>query len=118
MNTATTARSTVNTVVVGFALGVLVAVPAVMAAVASGGAGHGNYVAARALFPAPMLLTLFEGDRVGAFSVVVGLLQFPIYGMLLGWSIVRKNWVPAIVVTLAHIIAASVCFAGTSPNFS
>jgi hypothetical protein len=118
MNTATTSRSTVNTVVVGFVLGVLVAVPAVMAAVISGGAGHGDYFAARALFPAPMLLTLLEGDKVGAFSIVVGLLQFPIYGTLLGWSIARKNLVPLAVVILAHIIAASACFAGALPNFS
>ena len=118
MNTETTSRSTTNTVVVGLASGVLVAVPAAMAAVASGGAGHGDYVAARALFPAPMLSTLLEGGTVGAFSIAVGLLQFPIYGALLGWSIARKNYLPAVVVTLAHIIAASVCFAGALPNLS
>jgi hypothetical protein len=117
MNTVTTSRPTTNSVVVGFASGVLVAVPAVVAAVASGGAGHGDYVAARALFPAPMLLTLLEGGRIGAFSIVVGLLQFPVYGTLLGWSIARRNYLPAVVVTLAHIIAATVCFAGTLPNF-
>jgi hypothetical protein len=118
MNTVRTPRCSVNAVVVGFALGVLVAVPAVVAAAASGGAGHGNYVAARALFPTPMLLTFFEGDRIGAFSVVIGLLQFPVYGTLLGWSIARKNWVPTVMVTLAHLVAGTVCFAAKLPNFS
>lgn len=99
-------------------MGVLVTVPAVLSAVASGGAGHGDYVAARALFPAPMLLTLLEGDRIGAFSIVSGLLQFPIYGTLLGWSVGRNNYLPAIVVTVVQIAAVSACFAGTLPNFS
>ena len=96
----------------------VVGIPAVMAAVAQGGAGHGGYVAARALFPVPMLLTLLQDDSIGAFSIAVGLLQFPIYGALLGWSVARKNWIPAVAVILAHIIAASVCFAGIFPNFS
>jgi hypothetical protein len=118
MSTVTSSRPKTNAVVVGLAFGVLFSAPAVMAAVASGGAGHGDYVAARALFPLPMLLTLLEGGAVGAVSIVVGLLQFPVYGALLGWSITRKNYLPAVMVTLAHVIAASVCFAGALPNFS
>lgn len=118
MSTVTTWRSTRTAVAVGFVSGVLVALPAIMVAAISGGAGHGDYVAARGLFPAPMLLTLLEHDRIGAFSIGVGLLQFPIYGALLGWSVARKNYLPAVVVALAHIIAALVCFAGTLPNFS
>ena len=88
-----------------------------MAAIISGGAGHGDYVAARALFPTSMLLTLLEG-RIGAFSTAIGLLQFPIYGGLLGWSIARSAYLPAILLALAHHAAAAVCFAGTLPNFS
>jgi hypothetical protein len=118
MNTVITSRATTNAVLVGFASGVLVAVPAIMAAVASSGAGHGDYAAARVLFPAPMLLTLLEGDTVGALSILVGLLQFPIYGTLMGWSIARKNYLPAVGVALAHVVAASICFVGTLPNFS
>lgn len=118
MNTATTLRFTGDTRVVGFALGVVVGIPAVMAAAASGGAGHGGYVAARALFPVPMLLTLLQGDSIGAFSIVVGLLQFPIYGLLLGWSIARRSWVPVVMILVIHMIAASACFAGILPNLS
>jgi hypothetical protein len=118
MNTVTSSRPKTNAVVVGLALGVLVSVLAVIAAVVSGGAGHGDYVAARALFPLPMLLTLLEGGAIGAVSIAVGLLQFPVYGALLGWSVTRKNHLPAVVVTLAHVIAASLCFEGALPNFS
>lgn len=118
MSKATTLHFTGDTRVVGFALGVVVGVPAIIAAVVSGGAGHGGYVAARALFPAPMLLTLLQGDSVGVFSIAVALLQFPIYGAIVGWSIAHKSWVPPVTILVAHMIAASVCFAGMLPNFS
>ena len=103
---------------IGFLSGGLVAVPAIMVAIVSGGVGHGDYAAARALFPVPMLLTLLQDDTIGVLSIGLGLLQFPIFGALLGWSVARKNYLPAFAVILAHVIAASVCFAGTLPNFS
>lgn len=111
-------RLKANAVVVGFASGVLVTVLAVMAAFASAGAGHGHYVVARVLFPASMLLTLLSGGMIGEFSIILGLLQFPLYGTVLGRSIKRKKYFAAAVLTLAHVIAASVCFAGALPNFS
>jgi len=116
INTASASRFAA--IAIGLASGALIALPAVMAAVASGGAGHGDYVAARALFPVPMLLTHFQNDRIGALSIAAGLLQYPFYGALLGWSVARKNYLPAFVVIVAHMIAASVCFAGTLPNFT
>jgi hypothetical protein len=118
MTAITTSRPPANPVVIGLVSGVLVAIPAILAAVSSGGAGHGHYVAALALFPASMLLTLLQRDMVGVFSIIVGLLQFPVYGTLFGWSIMRKNYLPAVAVALAHLIAATICFAATLPNFS
>jgi hypothetical protein len=118
MKSATPSRSAFKAVAFGFASGLLVAIPAAMAAIASGHAGHGHYVAARGLFPAPMLMTLLEGKNVGSLSIAAALLQFPIYGVLLGWSVARKNFAPAIAIMLAHIITAIVCFAGALPNFS
>ena len=110
-------KSVSQAVAMGFFLGALVELPAILAAVISGGAGHGDYIAARALFPASMLLTLIEGE-IGAISIGVALLQFPIYGALLGWSVVRRNYPPAIVGASLHLVAAIACFAGTLPNFS
>lgn len=118
MNTVTAPRRTAKPVAVGFALGAVLAVPAVMAAISSSGAGHGDYAGARVLFPAPMLLTVVEGDRIGALSISLGLFQFPIYGAVLGWSMARKNYLPAVVLIVAHMVAALACFAGTLPNFS
>lgn len=94
------------------------AVPAIVIAILSGGLGHGDYAAARALFPVPMLLTLLQNDTIGVLSIGLGVLQFPIFGALLGWCVERKSYFPAVVVILAHVIAASICFAGTLPNFS
>lgn len=104
-------------IVAGAAVGLLLGFPAILAAVMSGGAGHGHYVAARALFPASMLLTLLGGS-IGVLSVGVALLQFPLYGGLLGWSLVRNTYLPVAVVGALHLVGVIVCFAGTLPSFS
>lgn len=91
---------------------------AILAAVASAGAGHGHYVAARALFPAPMLLGFLEGDRIGPFSLASGLLQFPVYGALLLLSVAHRNYRPAIAVAWLHLLAMIICFSGALSDFS
>ena len=111
------AESIRKAVITGAALGVLLALPALLLAVMSAGAGHGGYVAARALFPFSMALTLVEG-HIGLLSLTVALAQFPIYGGVLGWSIVRKNFRPIAVFALAHFLAVIFCFSGTLPAFS
>jgi hypothetical protein len=103
---------------IGLALGIAVELLAVVAAAASAGAGHGDYVAARVLFPAPMLLTLLEGDRIGPFSLAAGLLQFPIYGGLMLWSATQRNYLLSTAVALLHVLAVMACFSDTLPNFS
>ena len=118
MSKATTLHFTGDTRVVGFALGVVVGVPAIIAAVVSGGAGHGGYGGGRGLFPAPIVVTLVPRRSGRGYSSAVALLQFPIYGAIVGWSIAHKSWVPPVMILVAHMIAASVCFAGMLPNFS
>jgi hypothetical protein len=112
------ARSTPRSVVTGTIFGVLLGFVAIYLAILSSGAGHGNYAAARLLFPTPMLLTLIQGNTIGTLSMGFALLQFPFYGGLLGWTIARKTYLPAVVVGSLHLIALAVCFAGTLPNFS
>ena len=110
-------KPVLSAVLVGLALGVLFALPSLSAAVISGGAGHGDYVAARLLFPGPILATLLEGG-IGGVSIALALLQFPLYGGLLGWAVVRKNYIAAVIAVSFHGIAAALCFAGTLPGFS
>jgi hypothetical protein len=83
----------------------------------SAGAGHGDYVFARALFPIPMLLTLLDGT-FGPVSVGVALLQFPLYGALLTWTIWRNSYWAIAIAGMVHLVAAGACFAGLIPNFS
>ncbi|MFL6861835.1 MAG: hypothetical protein ACJ8DZ_02430 [Allosphingosinicella sp.] len=99
-------------------MGILVELLALLTAFASAGAGHGHYVAARALFPGPMLLTVFQGNRIGTLSIVVGLLQFPFYGGLGAWIVARRDYLPAAILASGHVFAALVCLSGSMPNFS
>jgi hypothetical protein len=105
-------------VAVGFASGLLIEIPALLVAIASAGAGHGHYVAARALFPAPILLTVFQGGSIGTLSIAVALLQFPLYGALLGWSVARRKYLAAVLTGGAHLLAALLCFSGQAAGFS
>ena len=102
----------------GAALGLILEFVALIAAFFSAGAGHGDYVAVRALFPVPMLMTLAQGDVIGVPSLGVALVQFPLYGGLLGWTFLRKVYLPALLVGSLHVAAAIACFAGVLPNFS
>jgi hypothetical protein len=110
-------KSAWKAAVIGFAFGSSFALPALVLAVMSSGAGHGDYFAARLLYPVSILLTLVEG-RIGVVSMAVGLLQFPAYGVLLGWAHVRGKHLPVAVVALVHLIAAMACFSGLVPDFS
>ena len=105
-------------VVVGAVVGVLIELPALYAAIVSGGAGHGQYVAARALFPGPMVMTYYESDKIGLLSISLALVQFPFYGGLIGWALARKAYVAIVAVVAIHLVAASLCFSGAVPNFS
>ena len=108
----------VRAVATGFAFGVAVELMAILAAVASAGGGHGDYIAARALFPGPLLLAFLEGGRIGPLSLAAGLLQFPLYGGLLLWGFAQRHHLPGIAVALIHLLGVAVCFSGLVPNFT
>ena len=110
-------RSVSRVVILGVALGALFGLAAIGLAIASGGAGHGDYGFARALFPATMLLTLVEG-RIGEIGITIALLQFPVYGGLLAWAGARGRHFPVLAVAWAHRAGALLCFSGVIPNFS
>lgn len=105
-----------------FLLGVVVGFFAIVLAMASGGAGHGHYVFARALFPLPMLITRVTHDTIELPSMAIAILQFPVYGIALGWAISDHKrlaaWLIVGALLLAHLAAAMVCFSGFVPNFS
>jgi hypothetical protein len=101
--------------------GVLVTPIAMFLAIASGGAGHGNYGFARLLFPYSMLLTLTVGNTITNPLIVLAMVQFPIYGMFLARSALASGksfFYTFIAIGTAHLLAAGVCFSGMIPNFS
>ena len=102
----------------GLGLGLVVTLPALAAALMSAGVGHGDYVAARVLFPAPMLLTQVTSGVIALPSILLALAQFPAYGAAIG---VARGWLKVITVLgllTAHAAAAVLCFRGWIPNFS
>ncbi len=100
----------------GVGIGTLFTGPAILAAIMSGGAGHGSYIAARVLFPFAMLFSQLEGS-IGLVAIGVGLVQFPLYGALIGWSLATQT-TRVFLLTIAHLVAALACFSGLLPQFS
>jgi hypothetical protein len=104
-----------------FVGGVVFAPIAILLAVASGGAGHGNYGFARLLFPYPMLLTLMAGGTITAPLIVLAWAQFPVYGAATGVAALKgmKTFrVVAAAIGIVHLIAVIACFSGAITNFS
>jgi|SRR5688572_19846029 hypothetical protein len=86
---------------VGFA----VTFPAVFLAIISAGAGHGDYLWARLLFPYSMVLAMLTGS-IGPISIGVAFIQFPVYGAGLVWfARSRRLWVMAVAIgVLLHFL--------------
>ena len=97
----------------------LIATPLfLLAAIASGGAGHGSYLLAKILFPFTMLSTLVFGSIV-APAIALAVLQFPFYGFILGRANVKGGLrTRAAVLLFAHMLAVAACFILIGDNFS
>ena len=100
----------------GAGTGAVIAAPAILAGIMSGGAGHGTYAVTRVLFPFSMLLTRLEGS-IGAVAIGVGMLQFPLYGALIGRSSALKTYWAVFFAAAAHLVAAFACFSELLPSF-
>ncbi|MEO7410079.1 MAG: hypothetical protein ABIU10_01985, partial [Sphingomicrobium sp.] len=90
----------------GALLGSLISAPALIGAIASAGAGHGDYVIARLAFPFPMLLTRLTGDIIGPLSIASAIAQLPLYGALIGGCIARRRMWPVAALLVAHLALA------------
>jgi hypothetical protein len=82
----------------------------------STGAGHGDYVLARILFPYAFAYWFFSSDAIPGSLIILGLLQIPIYGVLL--ALPSNKYITAfigmIIVTL-HSTAVYLCFLQNIP---
>lgn len=91
---------------VGLALGMM-----------SAGAGHGNYLLAKALFPWTMLSTVFLSSITASF-IALAIIQYPTYGLILGLAnrSVRLSRAPVVLISV-HTLLAVVCLALPNQNF-
>ncbi len=64
-----------------------------------------------------MLLTRLGGE-IGPVVIAVGLLQFPIYGLLVGRAVALQTATPFVLLTTAHLFAVLICFSVLLPGFS
>lgn len=92
---------------------------ALLAGFLSAGAGHGSYFWTKILFPYTMLSTLISETIAGPF-VLLGAIQFPLYGLILALGHKRKSLqcFLVIVLALAHILAAALTFFLIGESFS
>lgn len=102
---------------VGAGAGAFATLPALVVAFMSAGAGHGDYIAARILFPFPMLLSWIEGSGIGPIGMMTGLLQFPLYGVFVARTLRTGPDRAAIIAAAAHLTAVIACFGGLLPSF-
>ena len=101
----------------GVIAGVLLTPPALLLVIASGGAGHGDYGFARALFPVPMVIAGLAG-RIGPVSIAFAVAQIPVVGGLAGWSFARQRAWPVIILLGVHLLATAFAFSGQPTAFS
>ena len=103
---------------IGALCGAFLTLPALLLAFISAGAGHGHYTFARLLFPIPMLATLLTNNQISNTLIVAAILQFPFYGLIVGFGIGRRKMLPVVAVVFAHVAGVVGCFLNLIPNFS
>ena len=83
-------------------------------ALASGGAGYGDFLGARVLFPYVFLTSLLPQSAPWSWIfypvLFLSLIQYPLYGLVLSVATVKERLkYLAVGLGVAHIIAATVC---------
>lgn len=86
--------------------------------VGSGGVGHGDYRLAMILFPYTLLSTALF-DSITPPFILLAIIQFPLYGVALGYANERGRLIPAaILLCVAHGAAVAAMFLVAGGNFS
>lgn len=103
----------------GSIVGFFVTPVALVLALASGMAGHGDYILARLLFPLEMLATAYTMS-ITKWQVLAAVVQFPIYGLIFGFCLsIRGSFGYSVMaaVIIIHVAAAVACFSGMLHGF-
>jgi hypothetical protein len=96
---------------IAFIGGITITPIATIMAAACGGAGHGTYLPAKVLFPYTMLFA-YPSEMITGPLMALGLLQFPLYGVVVAAAACKNRYVlPAVALALLHGLAAALCLA-------
>jgi len=88
------------------------------AGLASAGAGHGDYLWAKVLFPFTLLSFRVSGTITNPF-MAFAIVQFPLYGFILSIANVKGRHLPSLVALIVvHSLAVAACFLLLNENFS
>jgi hypothetical protein len=104
---------------IGLAFGVVVCISCLALVVGEAGGGHGTYLPAKILFPFAMLAGVF-GHSISPPYVVLAIVQFPLYGFLLGAVFRSRRFALCVVIlSCAHFAVAAVdIFMAADNSFS
>ena len=97
----------------GLLIGLCITPIALLLALFSAGAGHGDYVLARLLYPIPMLTTLLTNNTITGLSMGLFVAQFPAYGAFAAPG-GRIRWLSLAIV---HAVAIATAFSGLLDYF-
>lgn len=79
--------------------------------------GHGTYAPFIIIFPYTMLSTVFY-EVIKVSFLFVGLFQYPFYGLVMSWAVIKKFKNQAILaLALTHLIAVFIVLARTKEHF-
>ena len=97
----------------------VLATPALLfVVVLAAGGGHGTYGLAKTLFPWTMMATAVTKSITQPF-IVLGIAQYPLYGIILDFARATGRFKPAALTLLAaHFSAMMLAFAISNPSFT
>ena len=96
----------------GILLGMILTPACFFLAMLSAGAGHGNYILAKLLYPFPILATLVGDVRI---PIALAFLQFPAYGALVGYARTQGAKWYVMVAGVLHLVAVVATFLAEVP---
>lgn len=83
---------------------------AIFMAMLFAGPGHGSYAPARIIFPFTMLSTIFHENIRGVY-ILLGLIQFPAYGLIASSVKNTKMFKPTIgLLCIIHVVVVIIVF--------
>lgn len=97
---------------VGLAIGIAFTPVALYLSMLSAGAGHGDYGLAKVLYPIPVLI-LMCGSPAFVIALPLAVVQYPLFGILLGYTCRqgRRAFVAVFMLTgLIHVAALTFVF--------